>query len=96
MLETEGSPTFRRHDASPRHPAGRALVSSLRQGHPSPALTGWWRRRADREKSWQPFTSHNITIAGGRGMKGKVFRIGHMALPSSNVRAALAAPSSAP
>src|ERR1700730_16141064 len=90
MLETEGLPAVvRRHERLARghRPAARSGAEVLglelfAKASPSPALTAVVAPRGlDSEAVLSTYsTSHNITIAGGQGeMKGKVFRLGHMA-----------------
>lgn len=85
MLQAEGfQNVFKRHDRLAR--ATRAGVEALglelfSKATPSPAITSVVAPRGmDGEAIVKRFAgSHNITIAGGQGgMKGKIFRLGHM------------------
>jgi len=85
MLQAEGlANVFKRHERLAR--ATRAGVEALglelfAKARPSPAITGVVSPNGiDGEKVVATYSKvHNITIAGGQGgMKGKVFRLGHM------------------
>lgn len=85
MLQAEGlANVFKRHERLAR--ATRAGVEALglelfAKARPSPAITGVVSPNGiDGEKVVATYSkAHNITIAGGQGgMKGKVFRLGHM------------------
>jgi aspartate aminotransferase-like enzyme len=85
MLKAEGLPNvFKRHERLAR--ACRAGVEALglelfAKATPSPAITSVVAPKGiDSEAVLATYSkSHNITIAGGQGgMKGKIFRLGHM------------------